>query len=84
MAGNPHNRTCTPQEAARQAGAAGRVEQRSLAAAVSSLLGGVRGVTISAPGVLLQEWTPAELQARAILIHRGGALRCIDTRGGWV
>lgn len=38
--------------------------KRSLAWAVSSQLAGVRNVTISAPGVLLQEWTPSDLQAR--------------------
>ena len=37
--------------------------QRSLAWAVSSQLAGVRAVTLSAPGVMLAEWTPSELQA---------------------
>lgn len=63
---SPQPHTRVPQEAAGQAGVQ-RVEQRSLAAAVGSLLGGVRTVTMSAPGVLLHQWTPAELQARARL-----------------
>jgi hypothetical protein len=51
--------------AALQAGQLG-LEKRSLAWAVSSQLAGVRNVTISAPGVLLQEWTPRDLQAWAL------------------
>ncbi|KAK9817998.1 hypothetical protein WJX72_005563 [[Myrmecia] bisecta] len=38
-----------------------------LASAVRTQLGGVRSVTISAPGVLLQEWTPSDLQDAATL-----------------
>lgn len=40
-----------------------RGEERSLAWAVRSQLSGIRNVTVSAPGVLLEEWTPSDLQA---------------------
>jgi len=35
----------------------------SLPALVASQLTGVKRVTISAPGVLLEEWDPSQLQA---------------------
>ena len=41
-----------------------RGEERTLAWAVRSQLSGIRSVTVSAPGVLLEEWTPSDLQAR--------------------
>ncbi|KAK9904670.1 hypothetical protein WJX75_000179 [Coccomyxa subellipsoidea] len=44
-----------------------RGEEKSLAWAVRSQLSGIRNVTVSAPGVLLEEWTPTDLQESAVL-----------------
>jgi hypothetical protein len=54
--------------AALQAGQLG-LEKRSLVWAVSSQLAGVCNVAISAPGMLLQEWTHSDLQQAWALLR---------------
>ncbi|BDA49538.1 Peroxisome biogenesis protein 22 [Coccomyxa sp. Obi] len=51
-----------------------RGEERSLAWAVRSQLSGIRNVTVSAPGVLLEEWTPSDLQESAVLREDAAAV----------
>lgn len=72
--GGSGSKACAASAAAGAAAAAWAASATPLGRSVRARLGGVRRVTLSVPGVLLEEWTPAQLQDGASLRPEAGEL----------